>query len=204
MSDSSCRRTGTAPARVQSAPKGFVPHEERRTRMPRAWSPRARVRDAKEGCPKSLVRPCLAVLPLAAADLLPLGLRRRRQSGPFHPGLTAALRRELCGPAETRPRRAPFGVPVPGRDPSMVDVQPNCQRSAPGIRVGFSSPVSNRVRVSVAIHVASLASTRGTSAAPLFSFGGASARRASGAPGCRQPALQRRPRQPSPPSLHAA
>lgn len=90
--------------------------------MPRPSSLGVRVRDAKEECPKSLVRPCLAVLPLAAADLLPLGRRRRKQSGPFHPSLTAALRRELCGPAETRPPRTPFGVPAPGRDPSMVDV----------------------------------------------------------------------------------
>jgi hypothetical protein len=37
----------------------------------------------------------------------------------------------------TRWRGAPCGAPGAGRDPSMVGVQPSCQRSVPGIRVGF-------------------------------------------------------------------
>jgi hypothetical protein len=112
------------------------------------------------------------------------------QGGPFDHGITAALRRERCGPVVTRPCRAPCGAPDAGRDPSIEGVQPSCQRSAPGIRIDAPS----LARVDVAVHAASPASTRGAPATQAFSAGGAFAQRASGAPGfLTGPALQRQP-----------
>lgn len=114
--------------------------------------------------------------------------RRRWRNGPFDHGITAALRRERCGPAVTRTRRTPCEIRC-DRDPSMEGVQPSCQRSAPGLRVD-SRARCRPSSVGVAVHAASPASTQRAPSAPAFSSGRASARRASGAPG---PSAEGRP-----------
>jgi hypothetical protein len=59
----------------------------------------------------------------------------------FSLGITAALRRERCGPAVTRQSLSSLRSADSGRDPSLEGVQPSCQRSAPGIRVDSPSAV---------------------------------------------------------------
>jgi hypothetical protein len=140
ISGASCRCAGTAPARSKPCRRARTLGEERRSRAPRALSPHAWFRDVGEERPKRLARPYRAMLPLRLPVSRP-SARRRWQSGPSDRGITAALRRERCDPAVTRRRRAPCGAPDASRDPSMVDVQPSCQRSAPGIRVGSPCPV---------------------------------------------------------------
>jgi hypothetical protein len=135
ISGASCRNAGTAPA--CSSPRQTALHSVRsaETRAPRASSLHVRVRDVEEGRPKRLAHPCRAVLPPRLPVSRP-SARRRWQSGPFGHGVTASAPSRAPGPRrDSTERRAPCGVPAPGRDPSIGGVQPSCQRSAPGIRI---------------------------------------------------------------------
>jgi len=125
--------------------EGLAPREEHRTRAPRAASLRVWFRDVEEDRPKRLALPCRAALPPRLPVSRP-SARKRWQYGPSFHGITAWLRRELRGPAVTRPRRAPFGARGIGRDPSIEGVQPSCQRSAPGLRLDSLTPDDNRTR----------------------------------------------------------
>lgn len=140
ISGASCRRAGTAPARsrprrradgsvriVEPAPPGrrrFASGLGTWRKSARSASPDHAARCCHRGCPSQS--------------------RWRKdvgRTGLLDHGITAALRRERCGPAVTRPGRAPSGARDFGRDPSIVGVQPSCQRSAPGIRIDSPSSI---------------------------------------------------------------
>lgn len=110
-------------------------------------------------CPKRLARRYRAVFP----QQLPIPGRRPWdgwQGGPFHRSHRTAPSRARAALSVRHPGRAtPLGAFGRVLDPSIEGVQPTCQRSAPGIRVGCRLLVRD-VPASVAVHAASPTSTR--------------------------------------------
>jgi hypothetical protein len=140
ISGASCRHAGTAPAR--SSPRRRAEHSVRSAEPARPGRRRSASglgtgrRLARSASPLQTTRCCHR-----GCFLLAVGQERGAGRAFLH-GITAALRRERCGPAVTRPGRTPYGARDFGRDPSIVGVQPSCQRSVPGIRIDSPSSVS--------------------------------------------------------------
>jgi hypothetical protein len=126
-------RSGT----VQSAREGWRLREERRTRTPRAPSLRSRFRETEDLRPKRLAIPCPRRVATAAADLQALGEEKPAERA------FCSRRHRLAPSRALRPRRDSASPRLLAERPASAVTRrwkacnPVCQRSAPGLRVGF-------------------------------------------------------------------
>jgi len=180
ISGASCRQAGTAPERSKCS--GGLDSVRSNPLAQGSSASRVRFRDVgqlKPEAPRSSMphprfreqRP--APRPSAGNDW---------QNGPCHPSVTARPRRGFAQPHPGSIRQpTPCGDSRRVLDPSIESVQPTCQRSVPGFRVGCRPRWKPRP-AGVAFHAASPTFTRWVPVAPAFSSGVACARRMSGAP----------------------
>jgi hypothetical protein len=131
ISGASCRHAGTTPAR--SRPRRRAVRSRRSTEPAR---PGRRRSASGLGTGRMRVR---SASPMQDRAVLPPRLPspghrpgRLWQSGPFAHGITAALRRERCGPAVTRQSRAPCGATDPAVTRRLRACNPVVKDQHPG------------------------------------------------------------------------
>lgn len=170
ISGASCRQLGTASER-SNARKGSCPRGA-------THLPRARVRPASglemrgRLGPKRLALRCRAHVSGSGCQSHGRRPRDGRQNGSLTQVTPRGSVESSRGLARIHPTLAPFGVSGRVLDPSIESVQPTCQRSAPGFRVGCRLGFNRGRRV---LRITSLHPLRPAErrAAPAFSSGAA-------------------------------